>query len=123
MILEHILLAALYLLGATYQVMREIARLRKMNTALRPVEVFRTYYQEEWNTLIVSGLGLLTVQLFFFIIHFKGYELPGWLHQWGIYPLSLVAGYGWHRIVYKWLGSTEAAIIKQIDSSNKTDAP
>ena len=123
MILEHFLLAILYILGAAYQVMREIARLRKINPALRPGEVFQTYYREEWNTVMVSVLGLLTVQLFFFIIHFKGYELPGWLHQWGVYPLSLVAGYGWHRIVYKWLGSTEAAIIKQIDSPDKTETP
>lgn len=116
MILEHAILAALYILGALYQVMRCIGDLRKKFPELSPGQLFSTYWKEEWNTLIVSALGIITLQLFGFIAHYKEMPIPDWLHDWGVYLLTPAAGWGWHRIVYRWLGTTEDVINKRIDS-------
>lgn len=118
MILEHSILAALYILGVCYQVMQEIGKQRKKYPAYRPGQLFGTYWQEEWNTLIVSALGLVTLQLFGLIAHIKNIPLPVWLHDWGVYALTPVAGYGWHRIVYSWLGTTEKRLTEYME--NKT---
>lgn len=121
MILEHILIGILYMLGVCYYVMRKINKLRTEHPELKRMEVFKTYWDEEWNTNIVSGLGFITVQVFLLIAHLKKIPLPEWLHEWGLYLGAIVAGYCFHWAIYAWLGTTEQAVAKKINGNSNSN--
>ena len=56
MILEHLILFGLYTLGVAYHVMQKIGKIRALFPDMHANEVFKTFFKEEWNTLIVSAL-------------------------------------------------------------------
>lgn len=110
--MEYLLIAAIYILGVGYHVMQKIGAIRAKFPDLHFDMVWKTFFAEEWNTLIVSALGLASVEIFWFIAHWKQIMLPEWLHGWGIYVFDLVAGYALQRLIYKYLGSTEKRLEK-----------
>ena len=110
MILELILITAIYLLGVGYNALQKVGNIRAKYPGLSFKTVWVSYFNEEWNTLMVSGLGLLTVQIFWFISHTKNIPLPHWLHEWGIYLFDLFLGYALHRIIYRYMGTMEKVI-------------
>jgi len=120
--MEYILIFLLYGLGAYFSALEKVAVIRKRNPAFTFKEVGNTYWREEWNTIMVSFGGLVLVEIIWYIIHIGNIPLPKWLHEFGgNYGLSLVLGYCFQRIIYKFLGSTESAIQNKIgkDSENK----
>ena len=113
---EYILIAILYLLGVGYHVMQKIAAIRVKFPEAPPSMVFSTFLREEWNTLIVSALGLITIEIFWVIAHNQGWKLPDWIHNWGgIYLLAIVSGYSLQRFVYKLLGTAEGVISRKVE--------
>ncbi len=118
--LESLLIAALYIIGVGYDVMKQIGKLRIKYPSLGFGEVWKTFFKEEWNTLMVSALGLCTVQILWFLAHYKNIPLPTWLHDWGVYLIVLFSGYALNRYIYSLLGTTEKVLDKRIeDIANK----
>jgi hypothetical protein len=111
--IEHLILALLYLLGVSYHVMQKIGMLHKKFQDATIGQTFKTFFKEEWDSLVVSGLGLITVQAFWFLAHHKNIPLPQWLHNWGAYVSTVVLGYCLQRIVYKILGTAEGVMEKR----------
>lgn len=120
--IEYILILALYGLGAYFSALEKVSFIRKRNPGFTFKEVGNTYFQEEWNTIMVSLGGLAVIEIFWFIIHKENMTIPSWVHNYGgAYGIALVLGYCFQRVIYKFLGSTESAIQNKVgkDSENK----
>lgn len=118
MALEMFFLSVLYLLGVGYHVMQKIGKIKHKYSQLSPENIFKVFFKEEWNTLIVSGLGLVSMQLLWFIAHYENITLPTWLTNGGVYIAFLIGGYCLQRLIYKVLGTFEKAVDKQIRDFN-----
>lgn len=110
MVITHILIAFAYLLGVAYDAMSKVGRVRKKHPTLGFNETWSSFFQEEWNTIMVSGLGWATVQFAWYIIHSNKVPLPEWIELWGIYPIALLFGYALQRLIYKFLGTFEGVL-------------
>lgn len=119
--IEYFLIFILYGLGAYFSALEKVGNIRKRNPSSTFKEIGNTYLSEEWNTIMVSFGGLVTLEIGWFIMHKESLKLPEWLHGWGVYIISLTLGYCFQRIIYKFLGTTEKAIENRID--NKGDKP
>lgn len=118
--IEYLLIFFLYGLGAYFSALEKIAAIRKRYPSASFKEIKNTYLSEEWNTIMVSAGGLMLIETFWYIIHFKNMSLPAWIHEYGgVYGMALVLGYCFQRIIYKFLGTTENAIANKIDNQNK----
>lgn len=119
MLVEFLLITALYLIGQGFHVLQKIGIYRKTYPSLGFSEIWGTFFKEEWNTLMVSALGLLLIEIAWYVIHREHLSLPTWLHDWGgDYGLSLISGYCLQRLVYKYLGTAEAVLEKRVDTLN-----
>jgi hypothetical protein len=118
MAIEIFFLFLLYILGAGFHVMQKIGKIKTQYPELAPKVVFNTFFKEEWNTLIVSALGLICLQAIWFIIHHENIKHPQWLHEGGIYGIFLVSGYCLQRLIYKILGTAEKVIGDKVDISS-----
>jgi hypothetical protein len=113
MLFEHFLLAVIYIIGVLYHVLQKVGKIKeKVNGQFSGV--WRIFFKEEWNTLCVSALGLITVQIFWFVAHWKQIPLPEWLHDWGIYFFTLLMGYSLQRKIYQILGTFETVVDKKL---------
>lgn len=121
MIAVSILIAIAYLLGVTYDALNKVARVRKKHPKLTFKETWATFFSEEWNTLMVSGAGWITVQFAWYIIHINNVKLPFWIEQWGIYPIALLLGYALQRLVYKFLGTFEKVLEEKANRIGTVD--
>lgn len=114
--MEYLLIFLLYALGAYFSALEKVAAIRKRNPGYSFRTVSNTYLAEEWNTIMVSGGGLLLMEIFWYIMHKGNVQFPAWVHQYGgVYGLALVLGYCFQRLIYKFLGTTEKAIENKID--------
>jgi hypothetical protein len=111
--IEHIILGCLYILGVAFHVMQKVGYLRKKFPDANAGQTFTIFFKEEWDSLVVSGLGLFTVQLFWLLSHYKNMKLPEWLHDWGAYGCTLLAGYCLQRVIYKAFGTAEGVMEKR----------
>lgn len=113
--IEYLLILALYGLGAYFSALQKIIGIRTRNPKATMIEVRKTYLEEEWNT-ILSVMGcLVLVELAWYIIHMNNVKVPAWIHTWGIYAISLLAGWCLHRLIFKFLGTTEKAVERKIE--------
>lgn len=119
MALEIIFLSVLYILGVGYHVMQKVGKIKGKYPQLTPENIFKIFFDEEWNTLIVSGLGLLSMQLLWYIAHYENIQLSKWLTSGGVYLVFLISGYCLQRLIYKILGSFEKEVDKRIRDFNE----
>lgn len=110
MIATHLLIALAYLLGVAYDAMSKVARVRKKHPSLSFKETWGTFFMEEWNTMVVSMLGWVTVQFAWYVIHLNKVKLPEWIDQWGVYLIAVLLGYALQRLIYKFLGTFEGVL-------------
>lgn len=113
--IEYFLITAFYSLGAWFSALEKINAIRKRNPRATFKEVKNTYVQEEWNTMMSVAACWALIILAWFIIHRNNVKVPSWIHDWGVYPISLVCGYCLHRLIFKFLGTTEKAVEKKVE--------
>lgn len=113
--IEYLLILALYSLGAWFSALQKVMGIRQRNPLATLNEVKKTYLQEEWNTIMAVVGCLALVEIAWFIIHKNEVKIPTWVHSWGVYAMSLLAGWCLHRLIFKFLGTTEKAVEKKID--------
>ena len=80
--------------------------------------IWGTFLKEEWDSLMISGLILITLNVFLYIKFYNGWIFPDWLENWGMYLFTLIMGYAGQRLAYKYLGTAEKALERRIDKFN-----
>ena len=106
--MEYVIITALYILGLAYHAMKVVSVVKAVHKESSFAQVWSTYFKSEWNTLMVAGLGLITVNIIWYALHRAGVQLPDWLHEYGgIYIGSVFLGYWLHRGIYAILGTLE----------------
>ena len=113
--MDYFFTTALNLIGIVYMVMVSIKKLRAKYPDLHPKTVLGTFFTEEWDSMILSVVGLALFELVFFIIRYNEVILPAWVEAWGIYGLALLWGYASQRLAYSVLNTSETVLQKKID--------
>lgn len=113
--MDYILTSILMLVGILFHVMQKVRQLKIQFPELAPVRVWKTFFSEEWDSLIVSFLVWLVYELWLYISVINGFRLPNWYDMYGMYGLALVLGYCGQRVAYRYLGTAEKVLQKRAD--------
>lgn len=116
--MDYFFTSALNLIGIIYMIMVSIKKLRAKYPELHPKTVLSTFFIEEWDSMILSVVGLCLFELVFFIIRYNEAVLPEWVEMWGIYAFALLWGYASQRLAYSIFNTSEAVLQKKIDKLN-----
>lgn len=115
----YFLVQVLYLLGVGHHIMQVVTKLRKRFPVFGFRQIFATFFNEEWDSLIRSALVSITYQLFLVIIHMAEVQMPFWWEKYlAVYGIALFLGYSGQRIFYKFLGTTEKILEQKVDQLN-----
>lgn len=117
--IEYLLIIFTYALGCYFAALEKINKIRARNQMATLNEVKKTYLSEEWNTILSMVGCLFIIVMAWYIIHKNDVHLKEWIHDWGVYVITLAAGYCLHRLIFKLLGTTEKAIEKKIQDKEK----
>lgn len=113
----YLLTTICLILGVLFHVMVKVTGYKKTFPELTIKTIWKVFFKEEWDSLIVSALVLFVVELTIFIINYVGVLIPDWLN-WGIFPIALVMGYQGQRIAYKFLNTATEVLEKRAESIN-----
>jgi ABC-type spermidine/putrescine transport system permease subunit I len=122
--MEYFLALVLQLLGISFHVMQKIITLGDKDKTKSRSEIVSIFLSEDWDTLFVSLLVLITCMVFHFSANYyypesmnKIVEIPILNIDVPIVILLLIAsfviGYAGQRLVYRWLGSAEKYLDKK----------
>lgn len=114
--MEYALIFILQVLGVCFHVMQKVISIGDKYPVETPKSIFKIFWKEDWDTLAVSGLVLILSIITHYIIFDKLDMVmkPEWFYQIIPYVVSLVLGYAGQRLVYKWFGSAEKFLDKQV---------
>lgn len=110
----YLLTTVCVILGVLFHVMMKVTGYKKQFPTLTFTTIWATFLREEWDSLMVSFLVLVAVELSIFIINYNQINIPDWLN-WAIYPISLVMGYQGQRIAYKFLNTATDVLEKKAE--------
>jgi hypothetical protein len=98
--------------------MQKVSELDNKYPELKWKEVFALFIKEDWDTMVISGLVWATQTVIHVILFIFAPELPASIEYYILWAfgIALVLGYCGQRVVYKFFGSAEKVLIKQIDS-------
>lgn len=116
--MDYALITVTFLLGTGFHVMQKVMTFKKNFTTLGFNQIWGTFLKEEWDSLCVSSLILVTINVFLYIKIYNQWQFPLWLEDWGMYLFALVIGYSGQRIAYKYLGTAEQILEKKVDGLN-----
>lgn len=119
--MEYFLALVLQLLGISFHVMQKIITLGDKDKTKSRSDIISIFLSEDWDTLLVSGLVLVTCMTFHFAANYYFEESMNKIVEIPILNIdvpmvililimSFVIGYAGQRLVYKWLGSAENAL-------------
>ena len=109
------IISLLFFIGVAFHVMQKISSLKKeFDGKFSIKEVFVTFFEEEWDSLIVSVLVYAVMAIALYLIKHNDIVLPAWIDSWGIYSFSLVLGYSGQRIAYQYLATAETELNKRL---------
>ncbi len=111
----YILTILVFICGVGYHVMQVVKKLRKDHPVFGFREIFKTFFQQEWDSLISSALLLSTILLALFIMQMTHVKLPSWYVNGGHYVIVLVLGYAGQRIAYSFLGTAASELEKKAE--------
>lgn len=114
--MDYLFIFLLMLLGTAFHVMLKISGLRKNFPDFKFSVIWSTFFQQEWDSLMVSVLIIIANELILFIAIYNGIALPVWFDTWGMYVLALIEGYGGQALAYKWLNTAQKVLEDKADS-------
>lgn len=114
--MDYAIVTFLFFIGFGYFVMRTITKLKRAYPKLGFSDVWKTFFREEWDTILTSLLGLALMLMIIFIPRYNGYTLPDWYENFGMYGLALVDGYAGTKLIYKYMGTAEGILDKKADT-------
>lgn len=109
----YILTTICFFLGAMYLCLQKISSLRKKFPMFEAKKIISTFFGEEWDTMFLSFICYITLELAIFITIYNKVKLPPWAFNWVVYVIALVWGWGGTRLCYKWLGTAEDVLDKK----------
>jgi hypothetical protein len=109
--MEYLLLIAFQLIGIGFHVMQKIIKLDDDHVGINRKQVFKIFFDEDWDTLVVSALILLSHLLVHYVIDTYTPDFRA-VNYYILYSFgaALMLGYLGQRWVYKVLGSAEKKI-------------
>ena len=113
--MDYLLVLVISIIGVLYDVMGKIRGLRRKFPQFHKGEIVNTFFAEEWDSLIISGLVLATLEITLYIIRYNDVVLAEWVEQWGIYVIAGVVSYSGQRLAYKVLGTAEKVLSDKVD--------
>lgn len=123
--MEYILIIVLQLLGIGFHVMQKVIEIGNHNPLKTSNEIFKIFFAEDWDTLIVSALVLMVDVVFHFANDYYGFintsfafpSLGGLTISYLAisFVLAFILGYAGQRIAYKFLGTAEKFINKKTE--------
>lgn len=119
--MDYFLTTVLMIIGIALHVMSKISALRKRFPELSPKTVLDTFFKEEWDSLIVSGLVLVLAEIILYTTVSNGVKFAPWFDMYGMYGMAVLWGYAGQRLAYKFLSTGESVLEKkaeQIKDSN-----
>lgn len=111
----YLLTTVVFILGVLLHVMIKITGYKKTFPTLSFGAIWGTFFKEEWDSLIVSGILLMVVEVAIFIINYVGVVVPEWM-EWGIYVIAMLLGYQGQRLAYKFLNTAVDALEKKAEA-------
>lgn len=113
-ILSQLVLFIIQLLGIGFHIMQKIRKLRTLYPTFGLKDMFKVFFGQEWDSLIVSGLVVAVYQLVFIVLYLTDAKTPQW---WPLasYGLAFVLGYAGQRLAYKYLGTAEQFLSDNAD--------
>ena len=111
----YLLTTVVFLLGVLLHIMIKVTGYKKAFPTLTFGSIWNTFFKEEWDSLMVSGIVLLIVEVAIYIINYVGVPVPEWM-EWGIYVISMLMGYQGQRLAYKFLNTAVDALEKKADA-------
>lgn len=119
--LDYIIIFVFQVIGIACGVLNEIRKVRKINPTIPPNSVWKTVKQEDWDTLIGSGIVLILSEAIHLVMDLKGVQPTGMMAAWWFIPAySLVAGWGGQDILFKWLGTAKQTALDKAGGSKFT---
>ena len=116
--MDYVLISVVFILGVAYHIMQKVMQFKKAFPNFKPNAIWQTFFNEEWDSLLVSCVVLVTLNVFLYIKAYNGWIFPEWLEGWAMYLFSLIMGYAGQRLAYRYLGTAEKALEKRVDSLN-----
>lgn len=125
--MEYFLIVVLQLLGIGFHVMQKVMKIGDTNPGLGKGDIFRIFFNEDWDSLIVSGLVLFSDLTFHLAFNHYNPDMMNssfafpWLGGFTIsyravsFIIAFVLGYAGQRIAYKYLGTAEKILDKKAD--------
>jgi hypothetical protein len=114
---EYILIIILQLIGVGFHVMQKIGTLGDKFPEKNPSEVWGIFFQEDWNTLIVSLLVLsLNITAHYIVTIYSTVQVTVPYYDLYSFGAALVLGYAGQRVIYKYLGTAEKLLNKKVDN-------
>lgn len=119
--MEYLLIIVLQLLGIGFHVMQKIVSLGDTCKECTRKDVISAFFKEDWDTLVVSILVLVSNLVIHYIVDTYAHSLRDSTQYYILYAfgLAFVLGYAGQRLVYKWLGSAEKRLTNEIDNKLK----
>lgn len=113
--MDYFLTSLILLVGVGYFIINEVSKLKVKYPALSKSQIFSAFFSEEWDSLIWSGLVLISWNIFLYVCEYNQIKFAPWFDKYGMYVLPLILGWGGQRIAYKSLTTVEGVLDKKID--------
>lgn len=107
--MEYLLIILLQLIGIGFHVMQKVISIGDNHPEKTRRQIFDVFFKEDWDTLFVSALVLITHLVAHYIIDTYTPDFRNSVNYYVLYAFgsALVLGYAGQRLIYKWLGSAE----------------
>lgn len=114
-LIEYLLIIALQFIGVGFHVMQKVIGFGNIYPDKTKSEIFKTFWKEDWDTLVVSLLILALNLTIHFIIWYFQPELRSMEYYHPIsFATAFMLGYLGQRKIYSLLGTAERYIDKKV---------
>lgn len=113
--IDYFLTTFLMIIGVAYHTMSVVSKQRKKFPELEFKSIWSNFFSQEWDSLMVSALGVVLAETVLYTIRLNEVVLPSWIENWGMYLLAVVWGYAGQRLAYKFLATGESILEKKAE--------
>jgi hypothetical protein len=119
--MEYLFIFIFQVLGVAFHVMQKIIKLDDDHKGITRRQVFALFFDEDWDTLAVSGLIFLLHLAVHYVIDTYTPDFRAGINFYILYVFAsaFMLGYLGQRAVYRWLGSAEKRIDSFVDNKTK----
>lgn len=114
--MEYLIVLILELIGISLHVMEKVAVFDKKYPECSINQIFKVFWRQDWNTVIISVIVLCLNLMIHLIINWYAPELTT-IKYYLLYAFggALLLGYGGQRFVYRSLGTAEKFLDNKVN--------